>query len=184
MRRLAGRGKIDRIVPCRHTAGEGQDGLHSGGKLGDDDAEPVGVAFEIFAVPPSARNSFESVFWKGVGAASAAGSQTRVGPEGSRISTRVFTSNVRQPADSASSLESGDARLAEAHARGPKKIATVHGYFTLLYLYLRPAEDADIAQIAIFLGEIEPVADHEFVRNLKAHIRHVDRAHSALRLIQ
>jgi hypothetical protein len=51
----------------------------------------------ILAVPPSALNLLESVFWKGVPRISGAGNHTRVGPEAFRISTRVLTSNVRQP---------------------------------------------------------------------------------------
>src|SRR5205085_4358141 len=57
----------------------------------------------ISALPPSALKSFESVLWKGVSPMSAAGSHTRVGPEGFRISARVFTSKVRQPSDVAPS---------------------------------------------------------------------------------
>ena len=78
---------------------------------------PSALPSTILAVPPSALNSFESVFWKGVLLMSAAGSHTRVAPEDFRISTRVVTSNVRQPSDvrslqaGAPSLES--ARLAD-----------------------------------------------------------------------
>jgi hypothetical protein len=48
-------------------------------------------------MPPSALNSFESVFWNGVSRGIAAGSQTEVVPAGFRTSTRVVTSKVRQP---------------------------------------------------------------------------------------
>ena len=71
----------------------------------------------ICAVPPSALNLLESVFWKGVRLMSAAGSHTRVPPEDFRISTRVVTSNVRQPLKAASSENRrpawGTARLAD-----------------------------------------------------------------------
>ena len=73
--------------------------------------------FTSSAVPPSARNSFESVFWKGVSRSSAAGSHTRVTPEGFRTSTSVVTSNVRQappdPASAHARARFGIARLAE-----------------------------------------------------------------------
>ena len=73
--------------------------------------------FTSWAFPPSARNSFESVFWKGVSRSSAAGSHTRVAPEGLRTSTSVVTSNVRQvppdPASAQARARFGIARLAE-----------------------------------------------------------------------
>ena len=54
-----------------------------------------GYLSTISAVPFSASNLLEIVFWYGISRMSAAGSQTRVGPEGFRISTRVVTSEVR-----------------------------------------------------------------------------------------
>src|SRR5580692_11978962 len=69
------------------------------------------------AMPPSAINALDKVLWKGVLRISGAGSQTRVAPEDFRISTRVFTSNVRQPSDVAPSASRqsvlDNARLAD-----------------------------------------------------------------------
>ena len=45
-------------------------------------------------------------------------------------------------------------------------------------------ENADIAQVAVFLGEIESVSNHEFIRNTESHVRDIDRPQSALRLIE
>ncbi len=53
----------------------------------------------IFALPPSASNELESVFWKGVRLMSAVGTHMRVAPEDFRTSTCVVTSNVRQLLD-------------------------------------------------------------------------------------
>src|SRR6266568_2773618 len=49
------------------------------------------------ALPPTALNSLEIVFWNGVAPSRAAGSQTRVTPEGFTTSIRVVISKVRQP---------------------------------------------------------------------------------------
>ena len=51
----------------------------------------------IFAVPPSALKRFARVRWYGVSPRRAAGNHTRVAPEEAETSTRVVTSNVRQP---------------------------------------------------------------------------------------
>jgi hypothetical protein len=75
------------------------------------------VVSTMWAVPPSALNLLPSVLWKGVLLMSAAGNHTRVGPEGLKTSTRVVTSNVRQPLEAASSENRrpalGNARLAD-----------------------------------------------------------------------
>src|SRR5579864_3947366 len=84
----------------------------------------------ILAVPPSAVIVLESVLWKGVLWMSAAGSHTRVAPEGFKTSTRVFTSNVRQPSKVAPSVIRQPIfweREAGGHgSHGAQKIPTVH----------------------------------------------------------
>src|ERR1700730_1966749 len=93
---------------------------------------------------------------------SAAGSHTRVAPEDSSISTRVFTSNVRQPPDVASSASKHsvfvNARLADiapADRRKSRRFIEQNFMLTspLLYNWLIPRTPAwlllEIRQLTI-----------------------------------
>src|SRR5665213_3019851 len=73
---------------------------------------PSALPSTILAVPPSALNVLESVFWKGISTLSAAGSHTRVVPEDFRTSTRVVTSKVRQLPGTVSSANAAPAETA------------------------------------------------------------------------
>src|SRR5271154_6003781 len=64
------------------------------------------LLLRILAVPPSAAKVLDRVFWKGVRLMSAAGTHMRVVPEGFKTSTRVVTSNVRQPVGATSMAKS------------------------------------------------------------------------------
>src|SRR5580658_1786066 len=68
------------------------------------------LVLRILAVPPSTTKLLDSVFWNGVRPMSAAGTHMRVVPEGFKTSTRVVTSNVRQPLGVTSMAKSESAR--------------------------------------------------------------------------
>jgi hypothetical protein len=47
-----------------------------------------------------------------------------------------------------------------------------------------PWDDANIGQIAVSLGMIEPITNYEFVRNAEAHVIGVNRLFSARRFVK
>jgi hypothetical protein len=73
-------------------------GVDPAGKVAETMPRASGFSSLIPAFPLWAWYLFETVLWYGVFWISAAGSQTRVVPDGFKISTRVVISNVRHPA--------------------------------------------------------------------------------------
>src|SRR5579862_2799727 len=52
-------------------------------------------------------------------------------------------------------------------------------------LLLHPCvQNADIVQVPVFLGVVEPISHHELIGNLKPDIAHWHRPHASLRFVE